>query len=280
MSKELYVINLRGEKELFSWQKVYKSAKRAGAPSFLSKNIADKIERDAYQGIKTSEIFKQIRKFLREKSPQAGLRFNLKKAMAMLGPTGFAFEKYIAEIFSEKEFKTKLNRIAAGRCCRHEIDFVAENDERIIYCECKYRHKGGSRIDLPLILQNHARFLDIKNGSPLKGGDGTKKLETLVITNAKFTSEAIKYSNCVGMGLLGWRYPKKQGLEYFIEKYKLYPITILPSFKKSFFSIFSEKKIMLAKDVLLLDIDRFAKENNLVFQQLQSLVKEAKILLE
>ncbi len=279
MSKGLYVINLRGEREPFSWQKVYKSAKRAGASSFLSKDIADKIEREAYQGIKTSEIFRQIRKFLRGKEPQAGLRFNLKKAMAMLGPTGFAFEKYIAEIFSEKEFKTKLNRIVDGHCCRHEIDFIAENNERIIYCECKYRNKGGSRIDLPLILQNHARFLDIKNRIPLRDKNGEKKLKTLVITNTKFTSEAIRYSNCAGTGLLGWRYPRKQGLEYFIETYKLYPITILPSFKKSLFSIFSEKKIMLAKDVLSLDIDRFAKENNLVSRQLQSLVKEAKILL-
>lgn len=280
MSGELYVINLRGEREPFSWQKVYKSAKRAGAPSFLSKDIADKIEEEAYQDIKTSEIFRQIRKFLREKSPRAGLRFDLKKAMRMLGPTGFAFEKYAAEIFSEKGFKTKLNKIVAGRCCKHEIDFIAENNEKIIYCECKYRNQGGSRIDLPLILQNSARFSDIRNSSSLKERSGAKKLETLVITNTKFTSEAIRYSSCAGTGLLGWRYPRKQGLEYFIETHKLYPITILPSFKKSLFAVFSEKKIMLAKDVLSLDVDRFTKENNLLSRELQPLIKEAKILLE
>ena len=60
----IYIINSIGEREPFSFQKVYRSARRAGASGVLAKEIAKPIEREAFSGIKTSEIFERVRQLL------------------------------------------------------------------------------------------------------------------------------------------------------------------------------------------------------------------------
>lgn len=45
MKKEIFVINLRGEKEPFSFQKVYQSARNVGASKELAFEIAKKLKK-------------------------------------------------------------------------------------------------------------------------------------------------------------------------------------------------------------------------------------------
>ncbi len=126
-----YVLKFNGEKEPFSFNKVYGSARRVGASKDFAKEIAKIVEKEAYQGIKTSEIFRKVKKLLKREKIAASFKFNLKNAMRRLGPTGFPFEKYVTEIFSKNGFKTKLNQNIKGSCCKYEIDFLAEKK---IYC--------------------------------------------------------------------------------------------------------------------------------------------------
>ena len=99
MKKEIYVLNLRGEKEPFSFKKTYQSARNVGASKELAIAIAKEIEREVFPGISTSEIFARIFEILLEKSPQSAIRFNLKRAILKLGPTGYPFEKFVGKIF-------------------------------------------------------------------------------------------------------------------------------------------------------------------------------------
>jgi len=101
-----------------------------------------------------------------------------------------------------------------------------------------------------------------------------------LVTNTKFTSEALRYCSCVGVELLGWNWPKGKGLEDLIDAKKLYPITILPSFKGHLIDVFSAKKMMLAKDVLKESPGKIARWLNLPKGHIDPLVKEARILLE
>ncbi len=114
----LFVTKFNGEKELFSIEKVYRSAKRVGASEELAKKIARIIEKEAYSGIKTSEIFKRVKKLLQQEVPRAALRFNLKEGIKKLGPTGFPFEKYIGAIFSKNGLKVRLNSHVCGFYCK------------------------------------------------------------------------------------------------------------------------------------------------------------------
>ena len=276
--KTIYVINSRGEKEPFSFHKVFRSARRAGASSKLAFEIAKKIEEEIYPEITTKEIFKKVKRLLKKKDFKASLRFSLREGIRKLGPNGFPFEKYIGEIFSELGFDVSLNLHLKGKCARYEIDFLAKREDLIYVGECKYRINQGERIDLRVALENWARFLDLKEGYLKQFSK--YQVRPILVTNAKFTNQVIRYAKCIGeMDLLGWRYPKPKGLEYLIESRKLYPVTILPSFSSSFLEGFEKEKIMLAGDILALGREKLLEKTGLSFSKIDSLIKEAQTLL-
>lgn len=270
MKEKIFVINLKGEKEPFSFKKVYQSSRNCGASKETALEIASQIEKEVFPGITTSQIFDRIFELLLNKSPQSAIRFNLKRAMEKLGPTGFPFEKFIGKIFEAEGFEIKLNQIIPGFCTTYEIDFLAKKENLIYIGECKFRQDPGGRVDLQMALANYARFLDIEKGRFL---NSKMKYKSILVTNAKFTLEAIKYSECVGVSLLGWKHPKGRGLEFLIEKNQLYPITILPSITQSLAKTLIDQKIILVKDI-------FKKEFKKVkIQHKEQIEKEAKILL-
>lgn len=279
MSKQLYVINLAGEKEPLSLRKIYRSARRSGASKSLARKIVKIIQAEVYSGIQTGEIFRRIRSLLRQEIPSAALKFNLKEALRKFGPSGFPFEKYIGEILTRNGYSVQLNQIISGCCIEHEIDFLAKKDKILFIGECKYHHLPGTRVDLKVALANYARFLDLTQGRFLKKKEFSKSnLKSILVTNTKFSSQAIKYSECVGVELLGWRYPEDKGLEFLIESQKLYPITILTSLKDFLFSVFASRGIMLAEDILKIDSEKFASETKVPLNIILNLIREAKLL--
>ena len=277
----IFVINSKGEREPFSQKKVYRSARRVGASRQSAQRIANVIEKEAYPGINTSEIFKRVKKLLREDSPKAALKFNLKEGMRKLGPTGFPFEKYVGGVLKRTGHETKINQFLPGRCLRsYEIDFIAKKGKLIYVGECKYRNLFGERVHSSDSLANYARFSDILNGSHFKSNKYKHfKIKTMMVTNTKFTDRAQNYSRCMGVELLGWNYPKNNGLENMIEKEKLYPITILPSLKKYLRDVLTREKMMLAEDVLKIDPQKFAKKFKIRLKDIKSLISEAEVLL-
>ncbi len=278
--EKIHVINLQGEKESFSFRKVYRSARRVGASKQLARQIAQSIEDNIYPGIKTTDIFRKVKKELRRKEPQAALRFNLKEGMRKLGPTGFPFEKYVGAVLKRNGFKVQLNQYVPGSCCSYEIDFVAKKENLLYIGECKYRNNPGERIHLEVALANYARFLDIKNGSFFNKVSKNIKIKSLLVTNTKLTSQATHYSECVGVDCLGWNYPQDEGLEKIIDAQELYPITILPSLKSYLAKLLVSQNIVLVEDVLKIDAEKFSKRNKIPLNNLLSVIKEARTLLQ
>lgn len=279
MDKKIYVIKQNGERELFSSRKVYRSAQRVGASHQLANKIVGIIEKEIYPEITTKKIFSRIKKILSKEKPRSGIRFSLKKAMEKLGPTGFPFEKYVAEIFYHLGHKVKINQHINGHCLKYEIDFLARKNNVLYIGECKYRNLKEGLVHSKDALANQARFLDLQMGSYLKKNNALK-IKTLLVTNTKFTNSAIRYAYCVGAELLGWREPKDKGLEIIIEEHQLYPITILPSFKKDIAFCFKKKKLMLAKDLLETTPKKTARHLNIPLKRAERLRKEAEILLK
>jgi hypothetical protein len=280
--KNLYVINVNKEKEPFSFRKIYKSAKKSGASKKTAQKIASIIEREAFPGIRTIEIFKRVRELLSEESSKtAVLKFSLKEAIRKLGPSGFPFEQYIGEIFEKLGFKVKTNQIVSGFCCSYEIDFWAEKKNLIYIGECKYRNLSEGKVHSDVALSAFARFLDIQKGGFFnKNGFRNFNIKSLIVTNNKFTEKAIKYSKCAGIELLGWQYPKKAGLEKIIDEQKLYPITILPSFKKELLEFLIQKRMMLVQDIFRNDFKKNIQKNKIIMKSFEQLKREAETLLE
>ncbi|MDD5638384.1 MAG: ATP cone domain-containing protein [Candidatus Pacebacteria bacterium] len=278
----IFVINSENKKEPFSYKKVYQSIKRAGASDDLAKEVASIIKKEAYSGIKTSEIYERIKELLQEKSLKVALRYDLKESIRKLGPTGFLFEKYVGEILKKLGYKVKINQYLPGKCInKYEIDFIAQKRNLIFIGECKYRNLFGDRVHSQDALSNYARFLDILNGfyfKSLKYKDF--KIKTMMVTNTKFTNQAFDYLKCMKINAIGWRTPSNKGLEYLIEKYKLYPITILPSLKGEIKDIFVSQKIMLVQDVLKINSEKFIKKFNVSRKSFYKLIEEAETLLK
>lgn len=275
--KKIYVINARGEKEIFSKEKVYKSALRAGASKDLAKEVAGIVEGKIYPDIKTFEIYQNVRSLLKQKEPRTGIKYQIKDSIRKLGPTGFPFEKFVASIFRTRGFKTRTNLILKGKCLSYEIDFLAESDKEIFVGECKFHRDAGKMVDQNVTLSNHSRFLDIINGRHFSSSK--KEVKTILVTNNKFSSSAKRYSKCMNLDVLGWGYPVQNSLQKEIEDNKLYPITILPSCRGFLRDILSDNKIILAKDLLNLDSKKLAHRLKLREEVLRGIIKEANIVL-
>jgi len=275
MTKGVYVINWAGEKEPFSWKKVFNSARRVGADERLAREIARTVEKEVYPGIRTREIFARVLQILNQKNPPLATIFNLKEALRRLGPTGFPFEKYIGRILEEEGFRVKLNQIVNGFCTHYEIDFLAEKEGVLYIGECKYHQIPGLKVDLTVALANYARFLDIKKGGKL----GNQPLKSVLVTNTKFSAQAIEYSECVGVSLLGWKYPSQRSLEKIIDEKRLYPITIFPEINNYLIRIFFKKGIILISDLLQAE-EKELKKEGLSPGKIKNLLKKAASVMD
>jgi len=278
--KPLYIINSSGEKEPFSSRKLYRALRRIAVSRKAAEEISRAVEKEVYPGMKTAEIFDLAEKMLVGEDPGLALRFNLKKAMRDLGPTGFPFEKFVKEIFQELGYEVAINQIIPGACLSgYEIDFVARKENIIYVGECKYRRFSGEVVHLQDALANAARFADILSGDYFRDDKGCD-IKSILVTNAKFTTQAVAYSQCQQIDLLGWKHPKDGGLESLIESHGLYPITIIPSLTGHLKEVLAGQRIILARDVLKIDPVKFSNRFKVSQGQVGALVSEARQLLQ
>jgi hypothetical protein len=163
-----------------------------------------------------------------------------------LGPTGFPFEQFIAEIFRTKGFETQTDFIAKGECADHEIDIVAWNEEKLIMVEAKFHNDLGIKSDLKVVLYIKARWDDLMEAT-FNFGKERKLDEGWLVTNTKFSESAIKYAKCRNMKLVGWNYPEQGNLQDLIEEAHLHPITCLNSSTPSDEKLLIEAGIVLCK---------------------------------
>lgn len=267
-----YIINSLGEQELFSPEKVYKSIIKVGAKEEVAKKITKIVEQEIHPNISTFEIYKIIKKYLSEEQESPSIKFDLKYAIKKFGPDGFIFEKFIKAILDELGYEVVNNVIVKGKCISYEIDFIAKNENLKSIGECKYRNMVGQRVDVNVILKSFAVLDDIKNN----GLDSD--IETMVVTNEKFTEKAIRYANCKKIKLLGWKYPLGEGLEKIIDENDFYPITILPSFNKNYLNLFIKENILLVKNLTDEKI-RLLQECKINKEYLTKLKKEVEVLI-
>jgi hypothetical protein len=245
MSK--YIIKATGEREEFNAQKLRDSLLRAGATPETADKIVAQIESELKEGATTKDIYYHAFELLKKEESPATSRYSLRRAVMELGPTGFPFEKFVAEIFHTKGFETTTDFIAKGECADHEIDIVAWNKEKLIFVEAKFHNELGIKSDLKIALYIKARWDDLMN-QEFEFGDHKHKLdEGWLITNTKFSESAIKYAKCRNMKLVGWNYPEQGNLQDLIEEAHLHPITCLSSTTPSDEKLLMESGIVLCK---------------------------------
>jgi len=250
MSKGLSVVKASGIREPFSESKVRRSIRRVRIPASLENQVVRHVREKLYDGIPTQEIYKHIREFLGSSSaPYSKSMYGLKQAIMQLGPSGFPFEKYIARVLEHHGFLTRTNVIAAGKCVQHEVDVVAEKDGGRFMIECKFHNRPGSRSDVKVALYVQARFEDLERGMQGKT-DEQKFSQPWLVTNTKFTTEAIAYGECVGMWVVGWSHPESGDLQSLIESGRLHPVTCLTTLTEGEAKELLRNNIVMCKQIL------------------------------
>jgi hypothetical protein len=239
------IIKANGEKVLFERDKVMKSLANAGASKLLVQNITDEIVASLYQNITTKEIYKEVFLKLKNHSRIIASKYKLKKAIMELGPTGYPFEKFVGELLKHQGYRVEVGVIVQGNCVQHEVDVVAEKDNKHFMIECKFHSSFTTKCNVKIPLYIQSRFLDIQKKWVMLKGHQHKFHQGWVVNNTRFSQDAIQYANCVGIKLLSWDYPKTGNLKELISLSGLYPITCLNTLKKH------EKLQLLEKDIVL-----------------------------
>jgi hypothetical protein len=265
----MYVIKASGEKEEFKPKKVLGTLLRAGASRKLAGEIVKKVEARVHDGIKTREILDTALGLLKNKKPEVGAIYDLKRAIMELGPTGFPFERFFAEVLKNYGYQTQVEKNFKGKNVTHEVDIIAKKDSTYMI-ENKYHNSLGIYTNLKVALYVYARFLDLKKNFDYPW----------LATNTRLSRKAVAYAKGVNMKITSWQYPKNESLQKLIEDKKLYPITILKSVNKSVKWKLSNSGIVLVKNLFDYNLQELRKKTKLQEDLLKKAVEEARKIYE
>ncbi len=245
MNHLITITKADGSRELFEESKLIESLKNAGGSDEIVEDVVDHVSHHMYDGMPTSEIYSHAFKLLRQHSMPLAVKYSLRRALSELGPDGFPFEKYISKVFQAWGYETMTDQMVLGVCVAHEVDVVAWNKEKLVMVEAKFHNELGMKSDLKVALYIKARFDDLRGNMFNYGGIVRKLDEGWLVTNTKFTDQAIRYGECQGVKMLGWNYPAKGNLQDIIEELRLHPFTCLITINNTY------KKELLKKGIVL-----------------------------
>ncbi|MEM1671351.1 MAG: ATP cone domain-containing protein [Archaeoglobaceae archaeon] len=254
-----------GRLEEFSEEKLIRTLIRAGLSEDKAMLVAKEVKNRIYDGIETDRILDIALEIVGKYSKRVSATYGLKSSLLRLGPAGYRFEKFVSALLRAYGYETATNQLIEGKCALHEIDVIAEKEKRRFLIECKF-HNISVYTGLKDVLYSYTRFLDI-----LEAGE---KFDAIwLFTNTKFSSEAIRFANCRGMLLTGWRYPENEGIEFMLESKKLYPITVL-SLKDFEIERLLKEGFAFCRDL----VENQKKVIEILGKRGESIVNEAKIV--
>jgi hypothetical protein len=229
----------------FNRSKLKQSLLKSGATSAIVDDVLHLIEKEVYEGISTKRIYKMAFGLLKKVSNSHAARYNLREAIRLLGPAGFFFEKFIARLFAAEHYETKVNVILKGKCVSHEIDVVVKKSNVISMVECKFHVGREAATDVKVPMYILSRFNDLKDIQHEIFSRRDSISKCWIVTNNRFTSDAIDFAKCSGLNLMCWDYPAVNNLKTKIDNNQLYPITCLTTLT------LTEKEKLLILDIIL-----------------------------
>lgn len=265
------VVKKNGVQEIYSPTKVKQTLLRLKVNELLINYILSELDK-LPEKVTTTQLYKNVFKILSDKDIIAGIKYNLKNAIFLLGPSGYPFEKFFAKILNFYGYKTITNVFLNGACLVYEIDIVASKDNEQFIIECKYHQQFYSKNDVKTCLYVYGRYLDIQKVNPY--------LNCWLVTNTKFTENAINFAKCYNLKLTSWNYPDDYNLVSLIENWKLYPITILTNCNARVFREFIKADIILLKDLLSTNEHFIKKITNLSSKEISGIIQEARLVLD
>lgn len=275
MNNEKWIKKASGETVVFDPEKLRNSLFKAGASTEVIEQITKKITANLGKDTTTKSIYKQAYALLRQASQKLAGQYKLKTAMLEMGPSGYPFEHFVAQLFNHQGYQTKVGTHMKGRCLTHEVDILAERTDEIIIGECKYHSRAGYKSDVKIPLYVHARFQDIALGDGIQQSD--KATKCAIISNTRFTSDAEAYAQCCDIQLIAWDYPNKGSLKQRIALSKHYPITCIHALTKKDKETLMHEGIVSCRQIFEKEslLERFdATKKSRVWSEIQAICQD------
>ena len=281
MTNTISITKSDGTRQAFQREKLANSLRKSGASMAAINEITETVERGMKDGMTTTDIYRQAFDLLKKFHHPIAVKYSVRRAIMDLGPDGFPFERFVARIFRLWGYETLTDQTVLGSCIPHEIDVVAWKKDKLVFVEAKYHNEFGMKSDSKVALYIEARREDVSGVMYDYGGIKRRINEFWLVTNTKFSDQAIKYAECKNLKLVGWNYPAKGNLHDIIEQNGLHPITTMASLTRD------QKKDLIGRDAMVcLDIignpailDKVgvkAENKERVLTEAQTIIEQAK----
>lgn len=239
-----------GEMEPFSQSKLRTSLHRSGADDETIQSVINDVESWVSDGMTTKKIYDRAFALLRKKQLGIAARYKLKNAMMELGPTGHPFEFFVGEVFRRLGFQVEVGQVLQGHCVTHEVDVIATSDHNQHFIECKYYQSTGKNgnVQVPMYIRSRVDdLIRFRKDLPQYAG---YTFHGAVVTNTRFTTDAISFGECTGLQMLSWDYPAGRGLKEIIDEKRIFPVTVLTKLTNAEKQDLMEQGIVICSQLL------------------------------
>jgi hypothetical protein len=245
MTKKALIRKTSGDMQPFSRHKLEASLHRSGANKETIDSIIADVEATLYDGITSKKIYDKAFSLLRKHRLGMAARYKLKNAMMELGPTGYPFEFFMGEVFRIKGFDVEVGQTLQGRCVTHEVDVVATKGKQQHFVECKYYQSTGKNANVQVPLYIRSRVDDLVQFRKTLPQFEDFTFQGWIATNTRFTADAISFAECTGLNLISWDYPPGKSLKEFVDRERIFPITVLTKLLRA------EKQKLMEKGIVI-----------------------------
>lgn len=224
----IQVTKASGDIETFDEEKLKQNLKFSKVPDDIAADAVSYVKNKLDQQVTSRVIHDYVQEYFREhKLIGLAMHYDLKNALALLGPTGYPFEKFVAKVLAAYGYLTTQGVTVNGKCVSHEVDVDAQKDGEHYLIECKFHNAGGIKTEVQVALYTYARFLDIRSALEESASHYQKYHQSWLVTNTKVTKDVIAYAKCVDMKVLAWGYPSQGSLRELIIGSGLHPVSVL-----------------------------------------------------
>lgn len=253
------------------------SLTKSGASKEEVEEVFELMSKDIYDGIGTQDLYNLAFESLKRYRNSYAARYSLKKALRDLGPEGYYFEKYIKRLMESVGFQAVNGQTVQGDAVTHEIDVIAQKDEVLYFCECKFRNDIDAKISVTTPMYFMSRMIDVKNRTFTYFGKTLHPTKGFLVTNAYLTSDSVDWAKHYNIGMISWNYPDQMSLKYLIDNLAIYPVTCLTSLTKEQHKVLMDAGCLLVKDIL--NQEDYLKSLKLPNHLIDQLVEEANELI-
>lgn len=273
----IYVRKADGSLQPFKKSKIIKTCLRLKASREIAKKVADRIEKEIYDGIPTKKIIQLIFKYLKEYNPNLAHVIDLREAISAMRPKP-DFEAFVAFLLQNLGYDVTRNVIVPGKCVEHEIDIIARKGDEVTMVEVKHHVNPHTYTGLHVFLEVWAAFEDIREGFK-EGKHEYNFAKVLVVSNTKVSKHGKKFCECRKIAHMGWKYPPGEGLETLIEKFRLYPLTFLKKIERKEIERLGNIGIVTLKQLISEDTRSLSKLTKIRKKRIEELKEYAQKVL-